>query len=238
MKALAAGIALWGITLAFASPGFAKGVIGSVHDMSEEEWNTRAGVCSPCHAAHNTDEDQIAPLWSHATSSGPFIPYSSPTMDAAVGDPSGSSLACLSCHDGTVALNASLSNPTPSSPEYIGPSEQVGPDLHTTHPISFVYDSALAAADGYLEDPSTYLIGSPKALSVPTPPVPGTWSGTSLTGKTIDEALLFDGRMECASCHDVHAMEGSAATSIHLLRINGFDADLHGSLLCRTCHLK
>src|SRR6266481_4018945 len=43
------------------------GVENSPHDFSTNaayaSWNTRHGVCSPCHAAHNTDPAQVAPLW-------------------------------------------------------------------------------------------------------------------------------------------------------------------------------
>jgi hypothetical protein len=217
----------------------AGGVEGSVHDLSGAAWNTRKGVCSPCHRAHNTDDAQIVPLWAHKTSTATFTPYSSPTLNASVGAPSGVSLACLSCHDGTVAINELISGQSGSTLEYIDESAQIGPDLHTTHPISFTYDAALATADGGLEDPTVYKIGDPKTvLTVATAPVPPTWSGTSLTGKTIDEAMLFAHKMHCGSCHDVHKLEGSSPTSGINARISGNDADGRGSLLCRTCHIK
>lgn len=218
-----------------------KGTAGSPHDLSQATWNTRKGVCSPCHAAHHTDDAQLVPLWVHRTSTATFVPYSSPTMNATVGNPSGVSLACLSCHDGTVAINQSISGQTGPTPEYIDESAQIGPDLHTTHPISFTYDSALATADGGLEDPNTYKIGDPKTtLTISTPPVPASWSGTSLTGKTISEALLTGGKMECSSCHDVHKLEGSSPSSGILLKITGSDtgSPTRGSLICRTCHIK
>lgn len=215
------------------------GIVNSPHDFSQASWNTRRGVCSPCHQAHNTDPKQLIPLWAHATSSATFIPYTSPTMNAAVGQPSGPSLACLSCHDGTVAVNQGIGGLTGPTPVYIDTGAQIGPDLHTTHPISFIYDSALASADGFLQDPVTYKIGDP----IPnqpgvSPPVPPTWQGTSLTGKTIDEVMLTNHRVECSSCHDVHKQEGSAPSSGILLKISGNDASNRGSLICRTCHNK
>lgn len=218
----------------------AGGVEGSVHDLSGATWNTRKGVCSPCHAAHHTDPAQLAPLWIHTTSTADFTAYSSPTLNATVGDPSGVSLACLSCHDGTVAINSSISSGIAGgTPEYIDEGAQIGPDLHTTHPISFTYDAALATADGGLEDPTTYKIGDAKSgLTYTTAPVPTSWSGTSLTGKTIDEAMLIGHKMECASCHDVHKMEGSSPSSGILARLSGNDSGGKGSLLCRTCHIK
>ena len=231
-----------------ASPGVGraqsanKGVANSPHDFSAEAWNTRKGVCSTCHQAHHTDDAQIAPLWNHKTSSATFTPYSSPTLNAAVGAPSGVSLACLSCHDGSLAINEGISGPLGGGStlsDKIDPGAQIGPDLHTTHPISFTYDAALATADGSLEDPTTYKIGDPKpALTHSIAPVPASWSGTSLTGKTIHDAMLFNGKMECASCHDVHKLEGSAPSSGILVRISGNDAGGKGSLICRTCHIK
>ncbi len=220
-----------------------KGIEGSVHDFStNSSWNTRKGVCSACHSAHNTDVNQVAPLWNHATTVGPFIPYTSPTFNAGAHQPSGHSLACLSCHDGTVAINQGISGVLGTNgPIYIDPDAQIGPDLHNTHPISFTYDSALAAADnGGLEDPAVYKIGDPKtALTLSVAPVPASgWAGTSLTGKTINEALLIGGQMQCSSCHDVHKQEGSSPESGILVRISGNDSTGRGSTLCRTCHIK
>jgi hypothetical protein len=237
IKAVIIGLALAAPTLGWAAGGVAL----SPHDMSTNAvWNTRKGLCSPCHSAHHTDPAQLAPLWNHKTSTATFVPYNSPTMNAGTGLPSGNSLACLSCHDGTVALNEGISG-TNGGPTlyYIDPSAIIGPDLHTTHPISFIYNSALAVADGGLEDPMVYKIGDPKStLTLSVAPAPATWAGTSLTGKTINEALLINGRMECSSCHDVHKQEGSSPGSGILARISGNDSTGRGSTLCRTCHVK
>jgi hypothetical protein len=229
---------------ALANAGTNKGIEGSVHDFSNvtnNTWNTRSGVCSPCHAAHHTDPAQLVPLWVHATSTANFTMYDSPTMDATVGTtPTGASLACLSCHDGTVAINASIGNPAPTNGVFIDAGAQIGPDLHTTHPISFTYDAALAALDGGLENPTTYKIGDTKSvLTVNNAPVPATgWSGTTLSGKTIQNALLINNQMQCSSCHDVHKLVGSAPSSGILIKISGNDVNGRGSLICRTCHIK
>jgi hypothetical protein len=164
-------------------------------------------------------------------------------MNASVGNPSGVSLACLSCHDGTVAVNAPIGGLGTNAPVYmasINTNAIIGPDLHNTHPISFTYDANLASVDGQLENPTTYKIGDPKTLLTQNlAPVPAAgWDGTSLTGKTIDQALLFGHKMECGSCHDVHKLDGSAPSSGILVRISGTDSTSRGSLICRTCHIK
>jgi hypothetical protein len=236
-----AGIAYLALPMAGTAQTVLKGIEGSVHDFSTNSWNTRKGVCSTCHQAHHTDENQIVPLWNHETTTETFTPYESPTLNATVGAPTGISLACLSCHDGSLAINQGISGLIGGvSGGVIDPSAQIGPDLHTTHPIGFTYDTALAVADGGgLEDPATYKIGDAKTeLTYSTAPVPASWSGSSLTGKTINEALLFDGQMHCSSCHDVHKQEGSSPSSGILVRISGTDAGGKGSVLCRTCHIK
>jgi hypothetical protein len=220
------------------------GVEGSPHDFSTNSaftvWNTRSGVCSPCHAAHNTDPAQLIPLWTHQTSVGPFTMYSSPSLQASMpAAPTGTSLACLSCHDGTLGLNAPIGGLGTNTAYYIDPSFKIGPDLHTTHPISFTYDATLAAADPGIENPVTYTIGSAKSLlTINTAPVPASWSGTSLTGQTIDDGLLDDHKMQCCACHDAHKIIGSAPSSGIMLKISGTDAQGRGSLICRTCHIK
>src|SRR5262245_38233258 len=228
------------IGLALALPTVTRAtIIGSPHDFSTNSWNTRHGVCSPCHSAHNTDPAQLVPLWTHATTMASFTPYSSPTLHAAVGQPDGASKACLSCHDGTVAVDQ-FGGITNGVPQYIAPGDGgfIGTDLHVTHPVSFVYDTALATLAGQLNDPVTYKIGDPVPTAGTTPPVPASWAGTGQTGERLDQAFLVDHKMQCVSCHDPHKQVGSAPTSGIMVKISGTDANGRGSLICRNCHLK
>ena len=251
MKKLVVTVGVLALALSAQSYGAtSKGIEGSPHDMSNSTtypWNTRNGMCSPCHTIHHTDPSQIVPLWTHGTTTTTFTPYSSPTLQATVGQPGGVSLACLSCHDGTVALNSNYSagtNSVSGTAQFINSSyvipDGAGNDLSHMHPISFTYDAALATTDGQLENPTTYKIGDVKSIITSnTPPVPSTgWTGTSLTGKSIDQALLFNHKVECASCHDPHKLAGSAPSSGIMVRISGTDAGGMGSTLCRTCHIK
>lgn len=169
-------------------------IIGSAHDFSNESWNTSGEICIVCHTPHNADISVgDAPLWNHETTLATFTPYASPTMDATVGQPSASSKLCLSCHDGTVALD-NFGGTTGGTNFIIGDA-LIGTDLLDDHPISFTYDAALAITDNGLYDPTT------------------TSSGL---GGTINDDLLFAGQMQCASCHDVHNGSGEN----NLLRLN------------------
>ena len=162
----------------FSNPTWAA-ITGSKHDFSGKSWNPGGEICVVCHTPHNA-ASTIAPLWNHAVTTATFTLYSSSTLNATMGQPAGVSKACLSCHDGTVALN-SFGGTTGS--EMITGKPLLGTDLSNDHPVSFTYDTALATADKELANPS---------------------SASSGLGGTIKADMLFSDKLECASCHDVH----------------------------------
>ena len=95
---------------AIATTGLGQGIAGSAHDFQDgvgiETWNATGQMCAPCHAPHNNVNATGALLWNHTlAANGSYDPYTSPTMDAtAPATITGSSVLCLSCHDGTVGL--------------------------------------------------------------------------------------------------------------------------------------
>jgi len=189
---------------------------GSAHDFSTTGW-ANGEICVACHTPHNADTTvSEAPLWNHALTGKTFVLYSSPTLDATVAQPGGSSKLCLSCHDGTVALD---SFGTTTGTSFMTGNKAVGADeLGNDHPISFTYDPALATADGALFDPTDV-----------TNQVTIGAGGDSKTG-TIQDVLLLGNQVQCASCHDVH---NKFTNGDKLLRIANT-----GSNLCLTCHNK
>lgn len=200
-------------TVGLIQGGFSQ-IAGTAHDFSSESWapTTNRG-CGVCHTTHQSIPITSAPLWNHeATVVAGYLLYDSPTFDgvSTINDPGASSRLCLSCHDGTVALenfggNTSGSNFIPQSARIGGVA---GNDLRSEHPISFDYTDALANSDGGLFPPTT------------------TNSGL---GSTIDNDMLFNNKMECASCHDVHNRFGV----MHLLKMSNANSEL-----CLTCHNK
>lgn len=186
---------------AFASLSFGQNIVGSAHDFTDGTWFTPTNdeICIACHTPHNGDGTvDEAPLWNHeVTATVAFTLYSGSTLDATVGQPSAESKLCLSCHDGTVALD---SYGGATGTEFIAGGDLVGTDLSDDHPISFTYDDGLATTDGGLHPPST--------------------ASSGLSG-TIATDLLFGGEMQCASCHDVH---GTANPS--LLRVSNTGSEL------------
>lgn len=143
--------------------------------------STTVGMCIFCHTPHNAIRD-IPYLWNRKKSTANYIPYQSSTLYATVGQPTGASKLCLSCHDGTIALGALVSKlqeiPFAAGIRFIprGPA-RLGTDLSDDHPVSFIYDSSLAIRNGELADPSTL------------PP---------------EIKLDRDGQLQCTACHDPH----------------------------------
>jgi len=146
---------------------------GDVRALSESE------ICIFCHTPHNSQPS--SPLWNKDDPGYTYTLYHSSTVQAVPGQPDGSSILCLSCHDGTTALGNVLSRTEEISfsggISTLPPgSSNISTDLADDHPVSFDYTTGLAAADGQLKDPSAIV-----------PPV-----------------SLQNGRMQCTSCHDPH----------------------------------
>jgi hypothetical protein len=172
--------------------------------------------CDGCHVPHNADAMPGVPLWNGSETTVTFTMYSSHTFQGSIdGQPSGASRLCLSCHDG-------------ANPNYAWMAEERkfgAAELTNSHPISFVYDSSLVAADGDLKDPSQ----------------PSTLGGT-----IAQDLLDGSGKVQCSSCHDVH----SSGVGEYLLRGYNYGRETitnpdgstsqvhHGPELCRMCHVK
>lgn len=157
--------------------------------------------CNTCHVAHDSSSDLDVPLWNPALAGTTLVnDYQSPTLDAELQPFDGTSRLCLSCHDG-------------SSPDIVAGSASHLTSAAQSHPVSFVYDSALAMKDGELRDPGELEVG----------------------------VLDANSRMQCSSCHDVHANPVEPNKSLRWAWA-GRTADPAGmrtnTQFCRTCHIK
>ncbi|HRX85747.1 MAG TPA: cytochrome c3 family protein [Phycisphaerae bacterium] len=178
---------------------------GNVHAADESQ------VCIFCHAPHHTSG--VRPLWNRELPATSYTIYSSSTLDARPGQPTGSSKLCLSCHDGTIALGSVLSRA--DRIRMVGGDflpaglSNLGTDLSDDHPISFHYTSGLAASDAQLESPASL------------PP---------------EVQLDPDGQLQCTACHDAHSNKfgkflvtsdeyGALCTACH--RMNGWFLSTH-----------
>jgi len=208
-------------------------------------------ICIFCHAPHNTIRLSTAgagsgpqanaaftylPLWNHTLTAnyGSYTMYENGSGAPQTGakasqailqgmtQPGGVSLLCLSCHDGSVAVNSygntdqpsysqSSGGPTMGAGYIIGQGNYLG----NHHPIGFDYDQVIADGD-------TQIISADTATF------------TSATDYVRNH--LFTGTdgpnkyMECATCHAVH---NTGNTGEELL----WRSDKHSNM-CLTCHHK
>jgi len=235
------------------------GIAGSAHDWanSANPWNVNKDLCGPCHMAHGADpEAQLVPLWSREVPTATWTPFVSPhgtTIQSPT--PDDSSLACLSCHDGTVAYNQ-LKGQTIGPDRFVLGDYVIGNgaarDLRGDHPVSFDYN---AAVNNPLTPTNTLKLATTVLGVGADNPLP---SDHNFNGQTVQAAFLKNGgagtsTMQCASCHDVHRSIGDSALNSDmatftspnhnplLVVFNGngrIGADGYGSSLCRSCHNK
>lgn len=121
-----------------------------------------AEICIFCHTPHGGDASAAVPLWNRTLANPTsFTRYSSlgtATFDAAEAPVGSVSIACLSCHDGTQAMNVVINAPGSGSVAmtgtWIGTNvnatgymqqngsynfPKLGTDLRDDHPISMQY---------------------------------------------------------------------------------------------------
>jgi len=215
---------LVGLFFGLSSGSALAGTIeNSVHDFRTYNWTGQGGqICIVCHTPHHAQDGATAPLWNHEITTATFQMYESTSFDGAATretGPTGASKMCLSCHDGTVALDSFGANiPSGGAPLGADSRRNVGTDLRNDHPISFKYDTALSQADPGLFDPTT------KEVTI--------GQGADSKPGTIATVMLEGGdTLQCSTCHDVH--NKFAIDQTPLLRV-----DIAGSKLCLTCHNK
>ena len=150
-------------------------IAGSAHDFSGTAWSA-GEICITCHTPHNSDTSINAPLWNHELSTATYTLYDSSTMDEVASQPGAASKVCLSCHDGTIALDSFGGN---TGGTWIDASGNLTTDLSDDHPVGVLWShqTEMPACTGChnLHDPNWPM------------PLP-----------------FFNERVECATCHDVH----------------------------------
>lgn len=241
MKKAIKGLLMMVLIGGMAGVSFAT-IIGSKHDLSIGSGHVESNidqVCVFCHYPHNGNP--AVPLWNHnLPANQTYNIYWSDTMNAQY--PLGitpanlggtASILCLSCHDGTVAVN-SLRSYTPS--------------------ITADIDSVLiSTADPRIKPTASVYIGTdlsndhPIAITPPSSTVDPGIRDTSYTipncnNKTMGN-LLRGGMVHCVSCHEPHTVRTgndwcgqpyTSATQKDFVRI-----DLgNNSKLCLACHNK
>ncbi len=182
-------------------------------------------ICGFCHTPHNADPE--VPLWGFKISPANYNLYFSPSLDSVLEQPGGSSVLCLSCHDGTIAF-LSKNNEKEILPKSFKGSMDF--DLSGSHPISFLIDDSFISQNNKKD----MLLKNLKEIKI-----------------SFDEkAIKDDNKMECTTCHDPHKNtfpEGEVpfgrmekfnilCTSCHISQILKHEDKFYLPKECITCH--
>jgi predicted CXXCH cytochrome family protein len=188
---------LLALAVAAAAGQVYAGIAGSKHDFRGSTWyGAQTQICVPCHTPHGANTT-VKPLWNHAMGTNNYTNNLTTVFGTTWGSVNGPSLLCLSCHDGTVALD-SYGGATGTN--YIPAASKIGDGstLNGNHPISINYTATLVTS-GQLNNETTVKN-----------------SGIYLYGAG------SPGIVECGSCHDVH----NGANIAGLLRITNAGSQL------------
>lgn len=244
MKRILLALVAGALSLSAQTP--ATGIKGTMHDLSVSGANggvtNYTQICKFCHSPHGAAPAalQVIPLWGHMTTAATYTMYNTTNnpnsmmnpltiVDAA---PSGPSMACLSCHDGTVAVNARMAG---------GYSVSYGSmNASATSAGDFSITSGGTGAGAYtLGTLTKHIVGTlsgtnvdlttvhPIAVTYDNVKQPALWAAPKAP------AEIFQGKVQCASCHDVHNWSPDGGTTGLFLR----DTTV-GSKLCLDCHNK
>jgi len=178
---LSASLLGLGLLLSNVASAQSASIVGSPHDFSAEAWNAAGEICVVCHAPHNTYTEteagagagELGPLWNRTlTAVSNYSLYTSLTRTGSFidstgfGQPTGVSKLCLSCHDGTIAIDSYGRNADNSidiggtvfvndinANANIGEGSGITGDLSNDHPVAFTFptpaqDPEIVAAAG------------------------------------------------------------------------------------------
>lgn len=236
--ALVAAILMARVVKAETAPSL---ITGSAHDFSTKNWQGSNEICKPCHTPHNapTPASISSRMWNHNLTTATYILHGS---SGATGSYStvldNSSRLCMSCHDGTVHLDA-FGGANGSIDWAAGDKKNLGTDMSNDHPVgqaalykaeSSSYKSLDTTTDATtgLKSYATTVGGKLRLVDLKiarTVPDPNDATKTITTGKTL--------AVGCSTCHTAHGAGDGGLRYDHLLRMqNG------ASALCLTCHNK
>lgn len=209
--------------------------------MTGFTFNDYGEVCIYCHVPHGEAGADV-PKWNRNLPVGSYSTYKSVTLDSNPLQPSEISLVCLSCHDGTVAVDSIRVTPNSGWKDsgvhykmnfdtdggnncgkcHAKPGGERGP--------AGAHNAGAAYLTRDLRDDHPISMNYMDAYNAQNPPE--FYPIEKITAST--GIKLFSGKVECASCHDPHNPdEDNAEGRDPFLRTSN-----SGSNLCLTCHIK
>ncbi len=219
-------------------------------------FNNYGEVCVYCHTPHGANTSiQGAPLWNRTASTAEYTLYEQ--VNQTISGPGPNSVTCLSCHDGTIAIDAVINMPGPGKYD---PTHQLDETFLDSWAGDIQHQTMLGctqchyAGNGWsIPDLGLYTVGPDLSNDHPIGVnLPNTSDFRILTGEVTGEMRFFDRdgdnradpdeirlyesggyKVECASCHDPHGvMNPNGSTFLaSFLRVSNENSEL-----CFTCH--
>lgn len=239
-------------------------VVGSRHDLSAfnkrgygsetgpmtgGSFNDYRETCVYCHTPHNAGT--TAPLWNRQLPDQvDYEMYSGPNFDSGSPKaPDGISLGCLSCHDGSIAVDAVINKPKFhdwfDAGVHYRMSLEGGVGTDSCGKCHNRERGAYAGLSGAHDASIRYLTKNlrddhPISISYPTFSQDSAFNQPPMTkpdgGRTFPNGVqtFENDKVQCASCHDPHNPDEK--------NLEGRDPFLRTSnrfsALCLTCHQK
>ena len=166
---------------------------------------SRPDSCAYCHAPHS---GLNMGLWNQKLTTQTYTTYSSDTEKNITTQPSLGTVSnqCLSCHDGTVAVGATVAYGQVTTRGSMLSADVFGSNMQSSHPFSL----ALPLRDN---------IDLAASLAA---------SGT--TADPTHAVRLINGNVECTSCHNPHVQAKDPVSLNFLVK------DSSSGQLCLACH--
>jgi len=162
LATIAAGLVVAVAGIAVSTPASAQ-ITGTRHNLGSlgtgvNKFSGTAEICVFCHTPHGGDTTAVVPLWNRTLVGQTYQTYDAlgtSTLQGKVAPVGSVSIACLSCHDGTQAMNSvinapgsGLTNATFSAGTWSGANQtagkligvaNLGTDLRNDHPVGIQY---------------------------------------------------------------------------------------------------
>jgi len=229
----------------FATPALA-GIANTKHNLSTGGTGTNhvnSGtaanqICVFCHTPHGADTGQAVPLWNKKLPTTTYQTYdalNTSSLDGQVLSVGSVSLACLSCHDGTQAMDNLINAPGSGGYNALGASPgdwvwtgsstmpagvtNLGSDLRNDHPIGIQY------CGGGISGSGTTVSGTCKDDDF-------IGGSVAVAGKTLNTATVNSNQVFWV---DVNGTAGRQKGDIALYT-RTFTAGAGPSVECASCH--
>lgn len=184
-------------------------IANSPHDFSTYTWSG-GEICKPCHTPHFANYS-AGKLWNHALTTSNCTMHDG-TAGSATVDFDRVSRLCMSCHDGTVALDSFGGT---DGTNYVPGAARVGTDLRDDHPIGREAIYPTTSSTRFNPQDATHTV---------------TFGGHSLRLQSwVDTNGATQYVVGCSTCHNVH----NKGNYGHLLQFSNAS-----SAVCLTCHIK